>query len=859
MATPYVAGAATILLQKLQKTQPTLSGAAKVSAVKNALMNGASPMKDINDRKVWVSPRRQGAGQINVSRAADFQASATDPTTHIAAVSLGQMGSTRHFKVELTNNGTVPLTYTLDDNGGLMTEVRDKKKSGQVHDRFLAGAAVTADSSNITVSPGDSQVANLTLTVPESVKRQQVVEGYLTFKANLADQSLTIPYFGYYGDATQERVIDAPAYNPQNVFNGGYLLDEDNTPLGISDRASVNRYINAHADKMSWPKIVKYIHPGLVAFSPNDDHQQDSIKPLVYAKQSLAGVKAQIVDRNGRVIRVIDQETNLDKSIADESGNLDLTSSYTMRQHPNAFQWDGRYDDAVTGRNKVVPDGHYHYQLVTTNYNDGAQKQQVTAYPLIVDTVAPKAADLVYTAKSGQLRGRFSDRGAGFTKISRAALEINRKQYAISLTTKATTAGHFTDHLAKPIQAALQRHRARLRLTDIAGNSATFSIHRRLTKSKRLPSQRSQIRLPQFGWYRYGSRKAGFSNTYLELRDRSFTLLARIPKNVPGLRVYAKNTLTNRVTKAHIDSAKGIAAFHLKFGSSGILVLSGWSQIPGDRVGQYFQSRKADISVSRFPKADLLQKMKKLAPKLLSKQQAKKAVVVSTGAPQIYGHRQKDLTYRASATPGIKFNQLKDNGPTWLNAKTSAAIYNPKTQKLTITGQVKDPKTQKLTILVTPNDQAAINQIALSPNGRFSVEVPFNPTEQRGIGYVLTTKVKTKNKVKFQRDRGVLEVYLDTVAPTLTVQKTVADGKVTFTGSANDNVSGVRLLINGSNLLTQQNDGGMNQHLPDQPLNPYPAVQFMKTYSLKPGANYFKVEAMDQVGNVTTGLFTINN
>ncbi|MFD1125763.1 S8 family serine peptidase [Lentilactobacillus raoultii] len=861
MATPYVSGAAALLLQKIHQDQPNLTGAGQVAAVKNALMNGASPLRDPNDKKakVPVSPRRQGAGQINVTRSANLNASAVDPTTNLASVSLGQIGSTKHFRINITNHGTSPMTYSVNDNGGPMTEVRDKKQAGQVHDAFLKGSSVVSNYSRITVQPGESQTLDFQLTLADSVAPQRMVEGYLTFKADQADQSLVVPYMGYYGDATKERIVDAPAYQRGSAFKGGYLIDEHNTPLGISDQASLNQYVNAHADRISWKQLVKSIHPSLVAFSPNDDHHQDLVEPLVYVKQSLAGVKAQIVNQAGRVVRVIDQETNLDKSIAGDDDNLDLTTSYSMRQHPNALEWDGRYDDVATGQSRVVPNGRYHYQLITTNYNDGIQKKQTVSYPVMVDTISPKAFHLVYAGKSGRLTGRFSDRGAGFTKISRAALEINRRQYAVPVTAKAAKTGHFSDHLNSAARTALRRHSAKLKLTDIAGNSATFAVrrHQAATASAK-PTTETRQAMPQFKWYRYGTSQTGFSSSYIDIRDRTFKLLARVPKHVTGLTAYAKNTLTNRVTKGHVNSAKGIASFKFKFDSSGSIVLSGWSQVPGSQVGTYLKSASAETSLGRFPSSPAFAKLKKLAPKLATNRQAKKLVTISKGAPQIYGHRQKDLTDRAAATPGIKFSQLKDNGPSWLNAKTSASIYNPQSQELTINGQVKNPKRQQLTILVTPDDQAAINQVPLSATGHFSVQVPFKPTEQRGVGYILTTKVKEKHRVKYQRHRGVLEIYLDTVAPTLTVQKTVAANKVTFTGSANDNVSGVRLLINGSNLLTQQNDAGLNQHVAGQPLNPYPAESFKKTYSLKPGPNHFKVEAVDQVGNVTTSLYTIN-
>lgn len=118
-------------------------------------------------------------------------------------------------------------------------------------------------------------------------------------------------------------------------------------------------------------------------------------------------MKAQIVNDQGNVIRVIDQETDTDKSIANDSGNLDLSTSFSMRQNPKALQWDGRYIDQSTGKSIVVPNGRYHYQLVTTNYNDGADQQQLASYPVEVDTRAPQATAVTYNRKTGRLTGQF--------------------------------------------------------------------------------------------------------------------------------------------------------------------------------------------------------------------------------------------------------------------------------------------------------------------------------------------------------------------------------------------------------------------------------------------------------------------
>lgn len=859
MASPYVAGAAALVLQRLKQVQPDLTGSQLVMTAKNMLMNSAVPIRDANYAdKYHVSPRRQGAGQINVAAAAGLQVTAKDSTTGIASESLGLIGHQKSFKLTLTNHGTKPVSYTFNGYEGPMTEIRDKKNGGRVHDIPLKGATLSADQNQVTVAPGQSREVVFNLTISPTVNKNQVVEGFLQFKADQAGQAISVPYLAYYGDPTQEQIIDSPAFMTTSIFHGGYLVDNTYTPLGISDQASLSAYVNGHADQTNWQTIVDKIHPSRVAFSPNGDGRQDVVMPFVFAKQSLANVTARIVNDQGRVVRVIDQEPDTDKSVAGDDGNLDLSTSFNMRQNPNALQWDGRYVDQKTGRSIVAPNGRYHYQLVTTNYNQGADKQQLVSYPLEVDNQSPRAFGVVYNAKTGRLAGRFSDRGAGFTSISEGILKVAGHQFGVRLTRRATLKGTFNDRLNQAAQAWLQKHSAKLQLTDIAGNQISVPVRHKKTATTSQVAAGNLNRVPQFRWLRYGTGKDA-SSTYVEISNqKSFVIAGRVPKNVSDLTAFAKDTANNKIVKGKIYPKTGIVTFKFHFGKTGYETIRGWSQLSEKKFGAYSKSTAPLIVISRAPGAIPLQKIKRTVPKLSSNKQAAKKITTVFGTPIPSGHKPSQLTNRTTPSKGIKFSQLRDNAATYLNRTNSAAIYDSHSEMLTINGRVNKPKQQKLVILATPDENDPSNQVTLSKNGRFSFKVPFKPTEQRGVGYDLYTRVKAKNgHYQWQKQRGVLEIYLDVVTPTLDVTATSNGNQVTIKGSANDNVSGVKVYVNENNLFSQSKAAGFNQHTADQPLNPYPAYQLDQTYALNAGANHFTIKAVDQVGNVTTKTFSI--
>ncbi|OXT06172.1 S8 family serine peptidase, partial [Lacticaseibacillus rhamnosus] len=371
MAGPYNAGAALLVMQKIKATRPDLQGADLVKAVKLALMNAADPMKDINYPDTYISPRRQGAGQIDVSKAGDLTVSA-EGNKDAGSVSLGKIGQTTSFTVTLTNHGKTAQNYVVDTNGGPLTQVQDTSNGNTVHDQTLIGATVNTDTANFTLAAGETKTVTFKLSLDNTVAANQLVEGFLTFKAGDTSQTISVPYLGYYGDLTTEQVVDASANSGESIFNGGYLVDGANTPLGVTDSASLSSLVNTDTTgKYTWTLVPTYVDNKKVSFSPNGDGASDTVYPYVFSKQNLKSVTIQILDAQGHVVRVLDKENNTTKSYLQNgnSYNSDLGLSTDMRLDPNAFTWDGKVYDQATGKYVTAPDGKYTYRLVTEQYN----------------------------------------------------------------------------------------------------------------------------------------------------------------------------------------------------------------------------------------------------------------------------------------------------------------------------------------------------------------------------------------------------------------------------------------------------------------------------------------------------------
>ena len=881
MAGPYDAGAALLVMQKLKATRPELQGADLVKTVKLALMNAADPMIDLNYPDTYVSPRRQGAGQIDVTKAGNLDVAA-EGTNNAGSVSLGKIGQTASFNVTLTNYGQTTQSYTVDYDGGPLTQVRDTSKGNIVHDQKLAGAAVNSATPTFTLAPGASKVVTFTLTLDDAVAANQIVEGYLTFKAEDDTQTISVPYLGYFGDLTTEQIIDDPANKQDSIFKGGYLFDNNNNPLGVTDAASLSNLVNSDVTgKYTWGQVPAYIENGKVSFSPNGDGASDTVYPYVFAKQNLKAVTIKILDANGNLVRVLDKENNTTKSYLQNgsSYNSDLGLSTDMRL--DAFTWDGRIYDQHTGKYITAPDGRYTYRIVTEQYNDGAEQEQNFDLPVAVDTVAPTLTGLTYA--KGQLTASYNDQGAGFSQFSDAVLKIGAQEYGVSLDNNGqSNAGTISFKLTAAQMAALATSDGQLTLTvtDVAGNHTSASVQAFAGTTSASANDTAANVAPQFSWQvGDGSYNHWRTNGFVQaVSDQtSFTAYAQVPAGVDWI-VYATDALTGKVFPGKVDTATGIVTFNLTEGAPyGDFV--GTVLYPTANFGEYKRAGRTDgDEMIIFLDADGTAGYGHFSTTnphtviaLRDNAAAAADATITTGAPVLSGRAFADITTHAQPTTGLSFDKFNDNTFTLVGADQVADVYDPQTGELTITGKVADPAGKAMTVTDATEPTKAV---AINADGTFSFTVPFKAAEQQSVGYRLTTTTTNDDGTTASSTAyGELQIYLDTVFPTLSMPQadqlavdadgnydiTTSDPTFTVTGTVNDNVNGYRLYTNGDNVVHQKNLAGFNNHVDADAAssNPYGAADFSQTYNLLEGDNYFTVTAVDMVGNTITKVFHV--
>lgn len=391
MAAPHVSGGSALVLQRVDE-QFNLEGADRVNMAKNILMNTAKPVADkgifnanFSSEEVPYSPRRQGAGLMQLHAAVSTPVVVTEKETGEAKVALKEIDD--EFSFTLTARNTSDFNVKYDVSANLQTDLQIFGVLGNAYltgtlDQLEAAEIVDAD---ITINGGNSTIdvpANgsvsfevsvdlkdaLVLTVsddeeigyfdPEDIfPNGYFVEGYVTL-INEEVPELSVPFVGFNGDWNAAPILDEFVYDGNDSFyeEAGFLYDDGEAYnyLGYDPIAEENSLEN-------------------IAISPNGDQSHDQIIPLLSFLRNAKSVEVSVLDEEEKKIHTVFNDKNVRKNYYDRGRG---TSSQMTKA------WDGKV------KNKVVEDGQYYLEIATTLQYEGKEAQKVRV-PVKVDTVAP--------------------------------------------------------------------------------------------------------------------------------------------------------------------------------------------------------------------------------------------------------------------------------------------------------------------------------------------------------------------------------------------------------------------------------------------------------------------------------------
>ena len=405
MAAPYVSGAMAVVKQYVEQQNYANSETAKAELVSDLLMSTADL---VMAGTAPYSPRKQGAGSVNIAAATAAKAYLTAEDGTRPKVELGddaRKSGSYTVKFQLHNLSDENLTYTL---GGYIQadgqEVTKQIGSKDVHQvtelPYLLGRI---EAQTVTVH----SKGTVTVTVPVGITEANkayldanfengtYVEGFVTLTPESSAQpTLSIPYMGFYGDWTQAPIIDATDYG--DVLNGADSWSQayTNTAASSSLEGTVNTYLGDNPYHSGVPYL-----SARNAISPNGDDYMDTLS-FVYTGllRNVKSLTYEIKDeKTGEVYYSNDVEYET-KSVYSSNYYQIIPSGV---EDYSKFSWDGTKKD----HSKVPNDTQV---LVTItgqlSYDKHAVNNQKSSwsFPITIDTEEPEAKDITVRTENGK-------------------------------------------------------------------------------------------------------------------------------------------------------------------------------------------------------------------------------------------------------------------------------------------------------------------------------------------------------------------------------------------------------------------------------------------------------------------------
>jgi len=394
MAAPHVSGGSALVLQKVQQLFPDLQGADKVKRAKTLLMNTAKPVLDPDDNNLPYSPRRQGAGIMQLHSAIDTPVYVVRKGTQDAKVELKEITSDQfEMTVTATNFSKQDVTYNV--NASVLTDSVTNGRNN-LKAQAISNAVVKTDSPTVTLFPGQSKditvrvdLTNAKAALEAAMKNGYFVEGYITLKNTNQDGAspdISVPYVGFKGDWNAAPVLDATKYDAaSSYYNFSAFVDQDGNFMGRNPFTGVYQ-----KEKL--------------AISSNGSSNKKAIAPVLQFLRNSKTVEYSITDESGKVLRLLRTDKDQGKNYFAAKTNYTYKPYYT--------EWNGLIN------NKVAPEGKYYYQ-VKTQVDYPGKAPQVVKFPVFVDNTAPVISDASYSKKNNILffNAKDNNGGSGLDRI----------------------------------------------------------------------------------------------------------------------------------------------------------------------------------------------------------------------------------------------------------------------------------------------------------------------------------------------------------------------------------------------------------------------------------------------------------
>ena len=403
MATPQVAGASALVMQRLYKDgflKRTADG--KPDPIQEYLtvlvmMNTATPVKDTEvDEASLYTPKQQGAGLVDLEKAATTHVTVTatggKDTKEDGKLELGEVGDQFNATFKLKNYSDKAITFTPK-----YISLRDEVKDGRYTEH--SSVAEEKELPQVTVKANSEFEYKATIST-KGIDKNQFAQGYVMFESK-TNPTLSVPYTGFKGDWSEPQFLDNMPdfsddvnYKPLVYDNGG--IDKS----GFMRRGKEGgwNYWNA------WNVDGK---PTVFVNSRDDEKLNSEVAPVITIMRNALDVKYDILDKDGKTLRNLFIDPILLKVNGLYKGG---DNQYRFEYVPGGAAWDFKDQNG-----KPVDEGQYIYQI-TGHVDYKNAKEQEYQYNILLDNHAPELS-YKYDPEKGTIKVTAKDNLAGVFSV----------------------------------------------------------------------------------------------------------------------------------------------------------------------------------------------------------------------------------------------------------------------------------------------------------------------------------------------------------------------------------------------------------------------------------------------------------
>ena len=390
MASPHMAGAAVVMAQYItEDLGGTDMTQQEITALSNKLlMSTAVPVK--NEQGLPYSPRKQGAGLVQLGRATKAKAYLSSAEGGLPKAELGDStDGSFSFSFQANNLSTREIQYEV----GVTVLTEDTvKENGKTYlaqsPRQLGADEVTVTApSTVTLRASGTATVNVSLALTEKGKAALdadfpngiYLEGFVTLTpVNDGDTiSLSLPFLGFYGDWSAAPIFDTSVYD---AYESPAVYQ---TMLGLFGADGSGYYL------------------GHNLYATDNDRFDKNYIAMSNKTSNYHVTAAMAMLRNADELTFSVTDANNTKVYAETLTNQSKTyysSSQQSYHTPMANTGFTGYTKSKFSAAKALPEGKYTY-TVTATLNGKAETE---SFPLTIDNQAPEVVKSEVVIQNGK-------------------------------------------------------------------------------------------------------------------------------------------------------------------------------------------------------------------------------------------------------------------------------------------------------------------------------------------------------------------------------------------------------------------------------------------------------------------------